>query len=283
MRTPAVAGLFYDDDPDDLRASVDGLLDDARRRVPPAPEEDPATVRALLAPHAGYVYSGPTAAAGYLRVEACRDRISRVVLLGPVHRVPVRGLAHPEAAAFATPWGEVPVEPLSPELRASFPQLLDSRLAHAQEHSLEVHVPFLQRVLGEFTLLPLAVGGVGSKAVADVLDAVTSGADDEATMVVVSSDLSHYLPYDDARRVDAGTLAQIEALDARILPEQACGAAPLDGALTWARRHGLRPRIVEACNSGDTAGDRRRVVGYASATFSTGASSSESATTEVGA
>lgn len=271
VRMPAVAGLFYDDDPEDLRAHVDRLLAEARARVPLTDEEDPAALRALLAPHAGYVYSGPAAAAGYLRLEACRERISRVVLLGPVHRVPVPGLAHPEVSAFETPLGRVPVEQLDGGLRVEFPQLLDSRLAHAQEHSLEVHVPFLQRVLGEFALLPLAVGGIDPESVADVLDALVR---DEATMLVVSSDLSHYLPYDEATRVDAETLAQVTALDASIRPDQACGAAPLDGVLAWARRHGLAPRIVEACNSGDTAGDRRRVVGYAAATFSTPSPSS---------
>lgn len=265
VRVPAVAGLFYDDDPGALQESLDRLLSEARSRVPLTPAEEPARLRALLAPHAGYVYSGPTAAAGYLRVGRCRERISRVVLLGPVHRVPVRGLAHPEVQAFATPLGEVPVEPVPAALRTAFPQLLDSRLAHAQEHSLEVHVPFLQRVLTSFTLLPLVVGGIDADSVADVLDAVVG---DDATMLVVSSDLSHYLPYDAAVRVDAGTLAQVEALDPSIRAEQACGAAPLTGVLAWARRHGLVPRLVEACNSGDTAGDRRRVVGYASVTFS---------------
>ena len=177
----------------------------------------------------------------------------------------VRGRAHPTVSWFETPLGRVPVEEVDAGVRARFPQVIDSRPAHEAEHSLEVHVPFLQRVLGEFTLLPLAVGGVGAEPIADVLEAVVS---DEATMLVVSSDLSHYLPHEEAVRVDTATLAQVEALDPTIRPDQACGAAPLDGVLAWARRRGLVPRVLQSCTSGDTAGDRRRVVGYAAATFS---------------
>lgn len=278
VREPAVAGSFYPADARELAATIDAHLDEAARRCPVRDEESPERLRALLAPHAGYVYSGATAAAGYLRVAALRDRtggigstqrIERVVLAGPVHRVYVDGLAHPACEVFRTPLGDVPVEPVSETLRAALPQIVDSPAAHTQEHSLEVHVPFLQRVLGEFTLLPLAVGGVAAQDVADVLAAVTGAGRgwDERTLLVISTDLSHYLPDAQARQVDSRTIGQILDLDATIPTDRACGAHPTNGLLALAARQSLVPRFVEASTSADTAGDRRRVVGYASVTF----------------
>lgn len=267
VREPAVAGLFYPADPAELAGTIDEMIVAAADRVPiDRHEEVPERLKVLLAPHAGYVYSGPTAAAGYLRVAdpAVTKRVERVVLLGPVHRVPIRGLAHPGCRTFRTPLGEVPVEPVPDDVRAALPQVIDSAAAHAQEHSLEVHVPFLQQVLGDFTLLPLAVGATTPQQVADVLD-VLEGGDD--TLVVDSTDLSHYLPYDEARRVDAETIEQILDHDDTIPTERACGAHPTNGMLLQARRRGRRPRLIEACNSGDTAGDKSRVVGYTSVTF----------------
>lgn len=263
VREPAVAGLFYPDDPAELGAMIDAMLAAAQDRVPSAQSETAESTRALIAPHAGYVYSGPTAAAGYLQVAPLRDRVTRVVVLGPTHRVYVRGLAHPGCESFRTPLGDVPVETIDPELRASLPEIVDSPVAHLQEHSLEVHIPFLQRVIGDFSLLPLAVGDAGPEEVADVLDALGGG---EETLIVVSTDLSHYLPYDEARQADSGTIGQILGLDPTIPTERACGARPTNGLLAYATRYGLVPQLVEACNSGDTAGDRGRVVGYASFT-----------------
>jgi hypothetical protein len=263
VRPAAVAGSFYPGRRSVLERDVGGLLDDARRQLallaPPLP--DP---KALVLPHAGYVYSGSTAALGYAAVGRMRDRVHRVVLLGPTHRVWVEGLALPDAAAFETPLGLVPVAPVPGDLRARLPQLVDSPAAHAMEHSLEVHLPFLQSVLGSFEVIPLAVGGATPTAVADVIDALWGGPE---TIVVVSSDLSHYLPYDDARALDAGTVREVLRLDGPLTHDQACGATPANGLLVCARRREMHARLLGMCSSGDTAGDRRRVVGYAAVAF----------------
>lgn len=262
-RPAAVAGMFYPGDASGLRTMVDGLLDGGRRsgQVP----ADASRVKAVAVPHAGYVYSGSTAAVAYALLEQTRDRIERVVLLGPVHRVPVRGLALPEADAFGTPVGTAVVDDL-PDGLPGLPQLVRYAPAHAQEHSLEVQFPFLQTVLPGVPVVPLACGGVDGEQVADVLDALWGGPE---TVVVVSTDLSHYLPYDEARAVDAGTIDDVLALR-EVHHEQACGATPLNGLVVAARRHGLAPSLLAHCNSGDTAGDRRRVVGYASFAFEEG-------------
>jgi hypothetical protein len=187
-----------------------------------------------------------------------------VVLLGPAHRVPVRGLALPDAQRFETPLGKVEVDLEAVALLRGLPQVIDSRQAHAAEHSLEVQLPFLQRVLGEFRLVPLAVGSATAEAVAEVLDRLWGG---DETLIVVSSDLSHYLPYDSARQTDRATMDRLLALDGPLDHEQACGATPINGLLLAARRRGLRAELLDLRNSGDTAGDRRRVVGYAAIGF----------------
>ncbi len=257
VRPAAVAGLFYPGRRSDLRSMIVALLDDARPLVDrlglPAP-------KGLVVPHAGYIYSGSTAALGYALLEPARERISRVVLLGPCHRLWTDGLALPDAGAFDTPLGRVPVEPVPDEVRRRLPQLHDNPAVHAQEHSLEVQVPFLQTVLSEFSLVPLAVGGVTAAEVSEVIDALWGGPE---TLVVASSDLSHYLTYQQANTVDAGTVAQMLRLDATLTHDQACGADPVNGLLLSARSHGLTPRLLGRCTSGDTAGDKRRVVGYA--------------------
>ncbi|MCV2394843.1 AmmeMemoRadiSam system protein B [Actinotalea sp. M2MS4P-6] len=260
VRPAAVAGMFYPHERSDLEHSVRALVDDAARRIDP----HVPVPKALVLPHAGYVYSGSTAALGYALLARARDRVRRVVLLGPTHRVAVDGLALPESEAFSTPLGLVPVEPVDAETRAALPQLVDSAVTHAAEHSLEVHLPFLQVVLDGPTVLPLAVGRTHPDQVADVLDTFWGGTE---TVVVVSSDLSHYLPYDVAARIDRATVEQILQLDGPLEPEQACGAAPVNGLLVAALRHGLLPRLLGMCSSGDTAGDRRRVVGYAAIGF----------------
>ncbi len=235
---------------------IAALLDDARARV----ADIDLAPTGLILPHAGYIYSGSTAALGYALLERLRGRITRVVLLGPCHRVYTDGLALPDAGAFETPLGSVPVLEVPAELRRALPQLRVSALVHAEEHSLEVHLPFLQSVLDDFSLLPLAVGGVTASEVAAVIDALWGGPE---TVIIASSDLSHYLPYDRANVVDARTVHQILRLDATLTHDQACGADPVNGLLLSSRRHGLSPHLLDRCTSGDTAGDKERVVGYA--------------------
>ena len=255
VRPPAVAGQFYDADPAGLRADVRRLLEEA------APRESLPVPKALIAPHAGYVYSGPVAATAYARLAPLRDRIGTVVLLGPTHRVAVGGLALPGADRFATPLGDVDVDAEAVARIADLPQVVVSPRAHAQEHSLEVHLPFLMEALGRFRLVPLAVGQASPEAVAEVLDRLWGGPE---TLIVVSSDLSHYLPYAAARRTDEATVRRVLALAQDLDPHEACGAAPVNGLLLAARRRGLGAELLDLRNSGDTAGDRSRVVGYAS-------------------
>ncbi|TVR78154.1 MAG: AmmeMemoRadiSam system protein B [Rhodospirillales bacterium] len=265
VRYPAVAGLFYPENARDLNRVVRRLLADVKMEPPAATlaEADaPASgaVKAIIVPHAGYPYSGPTAATAYARVAAIADRVRRVVLLGPSHRVALPGLAASSAAAFATPLGPVPVDREGLATVLSLPQVETLDAAHTDEHSLEVHLPFLQVVLGEFSVVPLLVGRATADEVAVVLDRLWGGPE---TLIVVSSDLSHYLDYDTARTMDAATCRAIESLDdAGIGFEQACGRVPVNGLLALARRRGLQVTTLDLRNSGDTAGDRRRVVGY---------------------
>ena len=260
IRPAAVAGAFYPAPPAVLAREVRTLLAQSS-----ATEADAAPPKALVVPHAGYVYSGPVAATAYARLQRWRDRIRRVVLLGPVHRVPVRGLALPGVQAFATPLGTVPVDADAVAALADLPQVVQSPAAHAWEHALEVQLPFLQAVLGEgFTLVPLAVGDASAEEVARVLERLWGGAE---TLIVVSSDLSHDHPYAQARRIDAEAVRTMLDLQPMLDHEQACGATPLNGLLLAARRHHLRPELLDLRNSGDTAGDRSRVVGYAALSF----------------
>ena len=260
IRPAAVAGAFYPAAPAVLAHEVRALLAQAS-----ASEADAALPKALVVPHAGYVYSGPVAAAAYARLRRWRERIRRVVLLGPVHRMPVRGLALPGVQAFATPLGTVPVDADAVAALADLPQVVQSLAAHAWEHALEVQLPFLQAVLREgFTLVPLAVGDASAEEVAEVLERLWGGPE---TLIVVSSDLSHYHPYGEARRLDAESVQTMLELRPVLDHEQACGATPVNGLLLAARRHGLHPHLLDLRNSGDTAGDRSRVVGYAALSF----------------
>lgn len=266
IRRPAVAGrypeaAFYPADEGELRDLVDALLERARGSLGAAPAH--ASPKALIAPHAGYQYSGPVAASAYARIAP--EGIRRVVLLGPAHRVPVRGLAAPAADAFATPLGPVALDASALAGVARLPQVRRSDPAHAFEHSLEVQLPFLQRVLGSFLLVPLVVGDAEPEEVDEVLEALWGGRE---TLVVVSSDLSHYLDYETARRLDAQTTRAIEALAPESLdPDRACGCIPVQGLLLAARRHGLHARAVDVRSSGDTAGPKDRVVGYGAYAF----------------
>ncbi len=254
VRHAAVADMFYPGDDADLRRTVDELLADA---APATPEAEPPKV--LIAPHAGYAFSGAIAAAAYRRVAAVAGDIDRVVLLGPAHRVYLREIAVPSEDRFATPLGEVHVDRGAVNDLLELPQVVVSSEAHALEHSLEVHLPFLQTVLGDFELIPLVVGDVEAAQVAEVIERLWG---DERTLIVVSTDLSHYHPYDDACRIDGATIAAIERFESDLHGEQACGARVLNGLALVARRRGLGIERLGACNSGDTAGPRDRVVGY---------------------
>ena len=260
VRPAAVAGMFYPGTPTVLSAAVQTYLADAGSMQA---TRDPLP-KALIVPHAGYVYSGPVAAPAYRRIAAGRASVRRVVLLGPVHRVPIRGLALPAAQAFATPLGTVEVDAEAAALALDLPQVQVSDAAHALEHSLEVQLPFLQTVLDDFKIVPFAVGDATAEEVGEVIDRLWGGSE---TLIVVSSDLSHYHPYAAARQIDRGTATAILALDASIDHEQACGATPINGFALCARRHHLKPELLDLRNSGDTAGDKSRVVGYAAFAF----------------
>jgi AmmeMemoRadiSam system protein B len=256
IRPPAVAGMFYPGDAGILSHDIRAMLAGAGR-VSLAP-------KALIVPHAGYVYSGAIAASGYAALSGITSRIRRVVLLGPTHRVAVQGLALPGVDAFSTPLGNVSLDTETMQRIAKLPQVCVSAKAHAQEHSLEVQIPFLQTVLRDFMLLPLAVGMATAEEVSEVLEMVWGG---EETLIVISSDLSHYLPYDSAKRMDSATSQSILNMQTGVSHDHACGATPINGLLLAARRHHLVPHLLDLRNSGDTAGPRDGVVGYAAFAF----------------
>lgn len=254
-RPPAMAGAFYPAEPAALRAAL-------RRSFAGAVEEPAvaAAPKALVVPHAGYVYSGPVAASAYQRLAPVGHRISRVVLLGPSHRVAFRGMALSTADDFVTPFGPVPVDRAAVESCAGRPGVVVSDAAHAHEHSLEVHLPFLQSVLTSFQLVPVVVGDASAEEVAGLLEHLWGGPE---TLVVVSTDLSHYLPYDEAVRVDSRTAAAIVACRPdEVGDHDACGCRPLRGLLRIADRLHLDVEEIDRRNSGDTAGPRDQVVGY---------------------
>lgn len=256
IRPAAVAGMFYPGDYTQLVRELRVMLAAAAVR-----ELQP---KALIVPHAGYRYSGPVAASAYVLLVPLARRITRVVLLGPTHRVAVRGLALPGAEAFDTPLGRVAIDRAAASMISHLPQVGVSPEAHATEHSLEVQLPFLQSVLADFRLLPLAVGEASPDAVAEVLDILWGG---DETLILISSDLSHFLPYQTARLKDGVTADAILQLKAPLTREQACGGTPVNGLLLAARRHQLTPHLLDLRNSGDTAGPRDQVVGYGAFAF----------------
>ncbi|MCG6940171.1 MAG: AmmeMemoRadiSam system protein B [Thiohalocapsa sp.] len=263
IRRPAVAGLFYPSDAGDLRGLVADLL--AAAAPADAAREHQMQPKALIAPHAGYIYSGPIAASAYAQLTR-PETIRRVLLLGPAHRLPFRGIAVPAAEAFATPLGTVPVDRDAIAAIADLPQVGALDAAFDGEHCLEVQLPFLQALLSDFRVVPLLVGDAAGDEVAEVLERLWGGPE---TLIVISSDLSHYLDYDSARAIDARTSEAICALrPAAIASRQACGRHPIAGLLTAAQRHHLHAEQLDLRNSGDTAGPRDRVVGYGAYAFS---------------
>jgi AmmeMemoRadiSam system protein B len=258
VRPPTVAGRFYPADPDRLREQVLQFLADADSPLPGQP-------KALIVPHAGYVFSGPVAASAYAWLVPWSDQIKRVVLLGTCHTPGISGLATSSAGAFLTPLGSIPVDRAAVEESLRFSQVHLDDDAHDRDHALEVQLPFLQVVLGSFAIVPFLVGGADAETVAEVLEALWDG---DRTLIVVSSDLSHHHSYEEARRLDQATARAIERLDSEALgPRSACGRNAIVGLLHAARKHGLNCRTVDLRSSGDTAGPRDRVVGYGSWVF----------------
>jgi AmmeMemoRadiSam system protein B len=257
VRPPAVAGQFYPREARALDAAVRGCL--------PLPASAGRAPKALIAPHAGYDYSGPVAGSAYALLHPGREILTRVVLAGPSHHVAFRGVAVPSHASFSTPLGNVPIDREAVDRLLGLPQVSVMDEAHAGEHSLEVHLPFLQVTLATFALVPLVAGDASAEDMGEVLDAVWSGPE---TLVVVSSDLSHYHDFETARRLDARTAAAIEWLRGEDLSgSDACGVVPIRGLLQVARRRGLRARVLDLRNPGDTAGPPDRVVGYGAFAF----------------
>lgn len=260
VRNAAVAGTFYPADARRLRTMVDELLDQAKPKA-----ACPTPPKAIIVPHAGFIYSGPIAASAYVALYAARETISRVVLLGPAHRVFVRGLALPTSEAFATPLGVLSIDQVAVNALRQLPQVSMFDEAHALEHSLEVHLPFLQSVLTRFQLVPLVVGEASSQEVAEVLERVWGGSE---TLIVISSDLSHYHDYPTAQRMDHATSDAIERLAYEDIHfDQACGRIPMSGLLLEARKRGMTGHTIDLRNSGDTAGRHDEVVGYGAYVF----------------
>ena len=263
VREPVVAGRFYPADPEELSAAVREYL----RAVEPSPDETTSGSfpKAIIAPHAGYAYSAPVAASVYKRLCPGRGTVRRVVIMGPAHRVAVEGLALPQSTAFATPLGEVPVDSAAVEAIAALECVEVLEAAHDCEHALEVHLPFLQETLEEFSIVPLVVGDATPTQISEVLDALWGGAE---TVIAISSDLSHFHDYDTAVQLDGQTSSAIEALDHEALgQEQACGRIPIQGLLMAARKREMRAHVIDVRNSGDTAGNRGEVVGYGAYAF----------------
>jgi hypothetical protein len=254
--------MFYPEDPNDLEEEVTALLAEARSVIRPIDGARPP--KALIVPHAGYVYSGPVAASAFSLLSGYRERVRRVVLMGPAHRVYLKGIALPEEESFATPFGKIPVDRNSLDLLKDLPQVTTNRVAHQLEHSLEVQLPFLQHVLEEFELVPLVVGLSSPVEVEEVLEKVWGG---DETLIVVSSDLSHYLRSSLARQIDRATAESILALNPEISSDEACGAGPVNGLLVAARKKGMQVFELDLRNSGDTGGNSDQVVGYGAFAF----------------
>ena len=252
IKLPAVAGVFYPVNPKQLQQMLDNFLEDAKtgEKVP----------KAIIAPHAGYIYSGPIAASAYARLKNAITPITRVVLIGPAHRLAFNGLAVSRAQAFKTPLGEVPVDLKAVEQIIQFQFVDYLEQAHAHEHSLEVHLPFLQATLSDFKVVPILAGDATPEQVARIIDALWGG---DETLIVISSDLSHYHDYVTANKLDRETSDLIEKQQYEALGySSACGKVPVSGLLKLTRDKSLTVKNIDLRNSGDTAGDKSRVVGY---------------------
>lgn len=259
IRRPAVAGLFYPADPDELRGEVRQFLNNATPGRIKAP-------KALVAPHAGYVYSGPIAGNAYAQLSEVKENIRRVILFAPSHRMAFRGLAYSAAEYFETPLGSLEVDTESLAAIDSLPQVIKSEQPFENEHALEVHLPFLQECLGDIRIVPLLVSDATPEQVEEVLEMLWGG---DETLIVISSDLSHYMDYETAQEMDSRTTRAIESLDPGALDHNgACGRTPVSGLLLAARHHHLKVTTLDLRNSGDTAGPRNQVVGYGAYAFS---------------
>ncbi len=252
IRPAAVAGMFYEAGAEELKNHVNNLLEN----VTPA---EGSEVNALIVPHAGYIYSGATAARAYKMLESQQARFNRVVIFGPAHRVYLNGMAIPSVDAFNTPLGEIALDRNSLEAIGNMPGVVISDQAHEQEHSLEVQLPFLQTVLDKFSLVPVLVGDCPANIVANVIDTLWGG---EETLIVISSDLSHFHSYQQARQIDNHTCQRILNKESELSGEEACGARAINGLMYSRHCQSLDIALIDACNSGDTAGNHDRVVGY---------------------
>lgn len=258
VRPEAFAGQLYPQDERVLRMQIAELLAAA------VPLEQISPPKAVIVPHAAYLYSGAVAASAYRTLAGLRDRIRRVVMLGPAHQAATRDFVIPAAQAFSTPLGEVPLNHADwLMLQARDDVRIDDAL-HCAEHGLEVQLPFLQTLFDSFSLVPVLAGDVSGESMAGLLEMLWGGPE---TLLVISSGLSQHLPYRQAQWVDRSTVEQVLDLNPGLGHEQACGAPLINGLVLAARRRGLRPHLLDLRNSGDTAGDRGRVFGYASIAF----------------
>jgi AmmeMemoRadiSam system protein B len=261
IRAPAVAGLFYPSSAYELQSDVERFMV-RRRGAQPSPRP-----KALIAPHAGYPYSGPVAGSAFTCVRDLHKEVTRVILIGPSHRMAFRGLALSAADAFHTPLGDIPVDHVGNALLTKYEFVKTIDRAHRDEHCLEVELPFLQCTLDQFSIVPMLAGDTTAHEVATVINELWGGPE---TLIVISSDLSHYLPYDRAKAMDQRASAAILTMKADELePEMACGRLPIQGLLIAAKKHGLHAVQLDLRNSGDTAGDRSQVVGYGAWIFTT--------------
>ena len=253
-RKPAVAGTFYPADEPSIHSMLDEYLEEA------GDGDDDIRPKALIVPHAGWIYSGPVAASAYTLLEPLRDQIERVVLFGPSHFVPFEGLAITSDDEFSTPLGKIPIAREAAAALDDLDFVREWDTPHAREHSLEVQLPFLQKILGEFSLIPIAVGDATAAQVGEVIERLWG---DDETLILISSDLSHYEAYDTARRIDEKTASAIDSLSRTDLgPYEACGCRPINGMIHAAKSRGLSCTRLDLRSSGDTAGPKDRVVGY---------------------
>lgn len=261
IRPPAVAGMFYPGDPQELTRMISEYLASNHPDI----DVSAGDIKAIIAPHAGYIYSGPVAASVYQYLTTLKSKISNVILIGPSHRVPLLGLATSSADYFSTPLGNIPINRAITEELNQLPFVSELDQAHSMEHSLEVHLPFLQLTLEDFQLVPIVAGDASPDQVSQLVELALQH---KNTLLVISSDLSHYHDYHTAQKLDHDTCNAIEALSVSDLDSQhACGYIPVRGLLKYAKEHGLTAQTIDCRNSGDTAGPRNEVVGYGAYVF----------------